>query len=46
VIIGNTPLGALEFRHRTHRGWTSRDISHARTLADHLAHALNRLADP
>jgi EAL domain-containing protein (putative c-di-GMP-specific phosphodiesterase class I) len=45
VIIGNNPLGILEFRHRTHRSWTTRDISHARTLADHLAHALDRLAD-
>jgi GAF domain-containing protein len=46
VIIGDKPLGILEVRHRTHRSWTMRDISHARTLADHLAHALNRLAEP
>lgn len=45
VIIGNTPLGVIEFRHRSRREWTTRDISNARTLADHLAHALSRLTD-
>lgn len=45
IIIGNTPLGIVEFRHRAHRNWTTRDISNVRTLADHLAHALSRLAD-
>jgi EAL domain-containing protein (putative c-di-GMP-specific phosphodiesterase class I) len=44
VVIGNTPLGVLEFRHRTLRQWTTRDIANVRTLADHLAHALSRLA--
>jgi EAL domain-containing protein (putative c-di-GMP-specific phosphodiesterase class I) len=46
VTIGDTQLGVLEFRHRSHRLWTTRDISHARTLAEHLAHALNRLGAP
>lgn len=45
IIIGNVPLGIVEFRHRMHRNWTTRDITDVRTLADHLAHALNRLAD-
>ena len=44
VIIGDTPLGVLEFRHRTLRHWTTRDIANARTLADHLGTALGRLA--
>ena len=45
ILIGSTPLGVLEFRHRTHRDWTSRDISSVRTLADHVAHALRRFGD-
>jgi GAF domain-containing protein len=44
IINGNTPLGIIEVRHRSHRNWTVRDISNVRTLADHLAHALIRLA--
>lgn len=45
IILDNTPLGVIEFRHRSHREWTTRDISNVRTLADHVAHALSRLAD-
>lgn len=43
IIIGTTPLGIIEFRHRSHRDWTTRDIGNVRSLADHLAHALSRL---
>ena len=45
IIIDNTPLGIVEFRQRAHREWTTRDISNVRTLADHIAQALSRLAD-
>jgi EAL domain-containing protein (putative c-di-GMP-specific phosphodiesterase class I) len=44
IISGNTPLGIIEVRHRSHRTWTTRDVSNVRTLAEHLAHALSRLA--
>jgi EAL domain-containing protein (putative c-di-GMP-specific phosphodiesterase class I) len=38
-------IGVLEFHHRTIRRWTVRDITVARMLAEHVAHALARL-DP
>lgn len=44
IIIDDTALGIVEFRHRSHREWTTRDISNVRTLADHIAQALSRLA--
>jgi EAL domain-containing protein (putative c-di-GMP-specific phosphodiesterase class I) len=43
-LIGNgTPLGILEFSHRTPRRWTSHDLKQARTLADHVTSVLLRL---
>jgi EAL domain-containing protein (putative c-di-GMP-specific phosphodiesterase class I) len=45
ILINNTPLGIVEFRHRSHRDWTTRDITNVRTLADHIAQALSRLTD-
>ena len=46
VVGGGTPLGVLEFRHRTHRRWTNDEMSHARTLAEHVANVLLRLGAP
>jgi EAL domain-containing protein (putative c-di-GMP-specific phosphodiesterase class I) len=43
VVGGGTPLGVLEFRHRTHRRWTTDEMNHARTLAEHVANVLMRL---
>lgn len=43
VVGGGTPLGILEFRHRTNRRWTNDDMAHARTLAEHIANVLLRL---
>jgi EAL domain-containing protein (putative c-di-GMP-specific phosphodiesterase class I) len=45
VVTGGRPLGVLELLHRTHRRWTNDDMAHARTLAEHLANVLLRLAD-
>jgi EAL domain-containing protein (putative c-di-GMP-specific phosphodiesterase class I) len=44
VIGGGIPLGVLEFRHRIHHRWTNDEMSHARTLAEHVANVLIRLA--
>jgi EAL domain-containing protein (putative c-di-GMP-specific phosphodiesterase class I) len=44
VVGGGTPLGVLEFRHRTYRRWTNDEMTHARTLAEHVANVLLRLA--
>jgi EAL domain-containing protein (putative c-di-GMP-specific phosphodiesterase class I) len=46
VVGGGVPLGVLEFRHRTHHRWTYAEMSHARTLAEHIANVLMRLAAP
>jgi EAL domain-containing protein (putative c-di-GMP-specific phosphodiesterase class I) len=45
LIRRGAPLGILEFRHRARRHWTSHDIRQAHTLADHVIHALLRLAE-
>lgn len=43
LLLDDAPIGILELnRSRPHR-WTARDISHARSLAEHVAHALQRL---
>jgi EAL domain-containing protein (putative c-di-GMP-specific phosphodiesterase class I) len=44
VIWRGARLGILEFRHRTHRRWTPRDMSQARTVAMHVASVLQRLS--
>jgi len=44
LIRHGEPLGILEWEHRTPRRWTSRDIRRAHTLADHVIHALLRIA--
>lgn len=41
--VGEDRFGVLEFLQRTHRSWTSDDISHAGVLATHLATALLRV---
>jgi EAL domain-containing protein (putative c-di-GMP-specific phosphodiesterase class I) len=46
VVGGGIPLGVLEFRHRTHHRWTYDEMNHARTLAEHVANVLIRLAAP
>jgi EAL domain-containing protein (putative c-di-GMP-specific phosphodiesterase class I) len=43
VMSSDGPLGILEFRHRTHRRWTSHDLYQARDLAEHVASALQRM---
>jgi len=43
LIIDGRPRGALELFRETRRRWTGRDIEDARILAQHLAHALDRL---
>ena len=47
LLIEGRPIGVLELnRSRPHR-WTGRDVGHARSLAEHVAHAVIRLnADP
>jgi EAL domain-containing protein (putative c-di-GMP-specific phosphodiesterase class I) len=45
VIDYGVPLGILEFSHYTHHQWTHRDITQARTVAEHLASALRRMSD-
>jgi EAL domain-containing protein (putative c-di-GMP-specific phosphodiesterase class I) len=37
------PIGVMEFHQHTLRRWTVRDITVARMLGDHVAHALERL---
>jgi EAL domain-containing protein (putative c-di-GMP-specific phosphodiesterase class I) len=37
------PLGIIEFQHRSHRRWTSHDLQQARSLAEHVANALQRM---
>lgn len=44
VVSGASPLGILEFRHSANRRWTNDDMTHARTLAEHIANVLLRLA--
>jgi GAF domain-containing protein len=43
VIGGGKRLGILEFRHRTHRRWSSQDMTQARILAEHVASVLMRM---
>ena len=43
VIAHGRSLALLEFRHRTHRRWTSQDMAQARVLADHVASVLVRM---
>lgn len=43
AVVGERPVGVLEFSSRRHRRWTARDIAHARGLAAHLADALTRI---
>lgn len=38
-----TPLGVLQFGHRTHRRWSVQDLHQARLLAVHLTPLLARL---
>jgi EAL domain-containing protein (putative c-di-GMP-specific phosphodiesterase class I) len=45
VVSGAIPLGVLEFRQATNRRWTNDDMTHARTLAEHIANVLLRLAN-
>lgn len=47
LLVDGRPIGVLELsRSRPHR-WTGRDVGHARSLAEHVAHAVIRLAaDP
>jgi GAF domain-containing protein len=43
-VVGRAaPLGILEFRHRTHRRWSSQDMAQARILAEHIASVLMRM---
>ena len=43
LTIEGVPKGALELFRESPRRWTARDIRDARILAQHLAHALDRL---
>ena len=43
LFAGDRPLGILEFSHRVERRWGADDLTLARVLADHVAHALARL---
>jgi EAL domain-containing protein (putative c-di-GMP-specific phosphodiesterase class I) len=43
VIARGRRLGILEFRHRSHRRWTSHDMVQAHILAEHVASVLLRL---
>ncbi len=43
VIGRGRRLGILEFRHRTHRRWSSEDMAQARVLAEHVASVLLRI---
>jgi EAL domain-containing protein (putative c-di-GMP-specific phosphodiesterase class I) len=43
VLGSSGPLGILEFGNRVHRRWTSHDLHQARTLAEHVASALQRM---
>jgi EAL domain-containing protein (putative c-di-GMP-specific phosphodiesterase class I) len=45
VVSGLVPLGILELQHRTNRRWTNDDMTHARTLAEHIANVLLRLPE-
>jgi GAF domain-containing protein len=45
VVTGASPLGVLEFRQVTNRRWTNDDMTHARTLAEHIANVMLRLAN-
>jgi len=46
VFTGRRNLGILELRTRNHRQWTSEDMAHARTVAEHVAATLARMALP
>jgi GAF domain-containing protein len=46
VISGGRPLGVLELQHRSHRRWTTNDMTRARMLAQHVAGVLARLERP
>jgi GAF domain-containing protein len=43
LIVDGKPCGVLEMFRDTPRRWTARDIQDARILAQHLAHALDRI---
>ncbi len=43
VIANGRRRGILELRTRTHRLWTTEDMNHARTVADHVAGTLLRM---
>ncbi|HEY2042847.1 MAG TPA: EAL domain-containing protein [Jatrophihabitans sp.] len=43
VATSEGPLGVIEFLHHSHRRWTSHDLQQARTLAEHVANALQRM---
>jgi EAL domain-containing protein (putative c-di-GMP-specific phosphodiesterase class I) len=45
VAASGHNLGILELRTCTHRQWTSEDMAHARTVADHVAGSLVRMSD-
>ena len=47
LLLDDVPVGILELNRTQPHRWTVRDISHARSLAEHVTHALLRLdADP
>lgn len=43
LIVDQVPLGILELAHRQPHRWTTRDITHARGLAEHVGNTLLRL---
>ena len=43
VIANGHKTGILELRTRAHRQWTTEDMNHARTVADHVAGTLLRM---
>lgn len=45
LAVGERTVGVLEFFQRTHRRWSSKDITNGYTLAAHLGTALARIQD-
>jgi len=43
LIVEGVPMGAVELFRDSPRRWSARDVKDARILAQHLAHALDRL---
>jgi GAF domain-containing protein len=43
LVVEGRPSGVLEMFRDTPRRWTARDLRDARILAQHLAHALDRI---